>query len=313
MKKDYDKKLYRLIKILNVIQDSKKANTSDLAAEFNTSRRTAQRDISRLITAGFPIVEDDLQKGVYRFYEGYSLKGLAVSDAEVSLLVSLCDVARHMGGDFAKAYKTIFAKVMNTREWDSPFFVMMPKAAKKVENEGFLKTAEAAISANKRVRIVYKNAAGEKKDFVMEPLKLIYYEGYWYLLLRFPGKDWIITNRLDRILELEPVEETFKPPKHLQKMLQETKSIWFNESRDKILRIRVSAEAASYFKDRNHFPLQKIVNRHKDGSIVLETKLCHYMEAIPSIYRWIPHLTVLSPKEFADKIKKNVSAYLKTL
>jgi len=38
----------------------------------------------------------------------------ASSGTEVSLLVSLCDVARHMGGDFAQAYKNIFAKDGNT-------------------------------------------------------------------------------------------------------------------------------------------------------------------------------------------------------
>lgn len=313
MKKDYDKKLFRLIKILNVIQESKKTNTADLAAEFNISRRTAQRDIGRLITAGFPIIEDELQKGVYRFYSGYSLKGLSVSDAEVSLLVSLCDVARHMGGDFSRAYKNIFAKVMNTGEWDSPFFVMMPKAGKAMKNEGFLKTAESAISANKRVRVIYENAEKERKESVLEPLKLIYYEGYWYLALRFPDQDWIITYRLDRIRELVVLEESFKPPKNLQKILQQSQSIWFNEKRDRIVRIKVSTDAAPYFEDRSCFPLQKIVKRNKDGSIVLETKLCHYMEALPSIYRWIPHLTVVSPKELGDKIKRNVASYLRRL
>ena len=129
-KKDYDKKLFRLIKILNLLQEARKANTADLAGEFNISRRTAQRDIARLMAAGFPIIEDELEKGVYCFVPGYSLKGLAVSDEEVSLLVSLCEVSRHMGGEFSEAYKTIFAKVMNVREWDSPFYVMMPKAGK---------------------------------------------------------------------------------------------------------------------------------------------------------------------------------------
>jgi predicted DNA-binding transcriptional regulator YafY len=313
MKKDYDKKLFRLIKILNVLQEAKKTNTADLAAEFNISRRTAQRDIGRLIIAGFPIIEDELQKGVYRFFAGYSLKGLSVSDEEVSLLVSLCDVARHMGGDFAQAYKNIFAKVMNTGEWDSPYFVMMPKAAKAMANADFLKTAEAAINAKKRVRMIYETIEKELKEFVLEPLKLIYYEGYWYLASRMLDKEWIIKNRLDRIKELEVLGEGFQPPKNLQKILQDSHSIWFTEKRDLVVRIKVAAEVALFFEDRSYFPLQKIVKRNKDGSIVLETKLCHYMEAIPSINRWIPHLTVLSPKELSDQIKTSVSSYLKTL
>lgn len=313
MKKDYDKKLFRLIKILNVIQESKKTNTANLATEFNISRRTAQRDICRLIAAGFPIVEDELQKGVYRFFPGYSLKGLSISEQEVSLLVSLCDVARHMGGEFEKAYKSIFAKVMNTGEWDSPFFVMMPKAAKPLKDDALMKSAQEAIEGNRRIRLVYQTAEGEEKTFVMEPLKLIYYEAFWYLASRFPGQEWIIKNRMDRVRKLEVLEERFKPSKALQKMLLETQSIWFTEKRDKVVRIKVSGEVAQFFGDRNYFPLQKIVKRNNDGSLIVQTTLCHYMEAIPSIYRWIPHLTVLSPKELAAEIKKNVSSYLKAL
>lgn len=313
MQKDYDKKLFRLIKILNVIQEAKKTNTADLATEFNISRRTAQRDISRLMSAGFPIIEDELHKGVYRFYAGYTLKGLAVSDEEVSLLVSLCEVARHMGGDFEKAYKSIFAKVMNTREWDSPFFVMMPKAAKPAANDGMMKCTQEAIEGNRRVHFIYETAEGEQKSLVADPLKLIYYEGFWYLAVRFPGQDWIIKYRMDRVRELEVLEERFKPPKDFKKILQDTQSIWFSEKRDKIVRIRIAADAAPFFIDRSYLPVQKVVKRNKDGSVVVETTVCHYMEAVPTIQRWMPHLTVLSPKELSDKIKKTVSSYLKTL
>lgn len=313
MQKDYDKKLFRLIKILNLINDSKATNTADLSTEFNISRRTAQRDISRLVSAGFPIIEDELHKGVYRFFEGYSLKGLAVSDQEVSLLVSLCEVAHHMGGEFERAYKSIFAKVMNTREWDSPFFVMMPKAAKAAANDGLMKSAQESIEGNRRIRFLYETAEGTKKTLVVDPLKLIYYEGYWYLAIRFPGQNWIIKYRMDRVRELEVLADCFKPPKSLKKILQDTQSIWFSEKRDKTIRIQVSADAAPFFDDRPYFPVQKVIKRKKDGSIILETTVCHYMEAIPVIHRWIPHLTVLSPKELSDKVKKTVSSYLKSL
>lgn len=312
-KKDYDKKLFRLIKILNVIQSSKATNTAELAEEFNISRRTAQRDIARLMAAGFPIIEDETQKGLYRFCPGYSLRGLSVSDEEVSLLVSLCDVAKHMGGDFDKAYKNIFAKVMNTGEWDSPFFVMMPKAVEGMADEEFRKTAESAVSDRKRVRMVYKPVGRGRKELVLEPLKLIYYEGFWYMAARVPMRNWIIKIRLDRIHKLEVLEEKFKPHKSLVKILQESQSIWFSEKRDKRVRIKVSSEVVPYFFERKHLPRQKVVKRSKDGSVVIEAVLCHYMEAIPLIYRWIPHLTVLSPKDLAEDIRGQVAAYLKTL
>lgn len=313
-KKDYDKKLFRLIKILNVLQESRGTDTAALAAEFNISRRTAQRDIGRLVAAGFRIEQDELKKGFYRFCDGYSLKGLSVSDAEASLLVSLCDVARSMGGEFSEAYGSIFAKVMNTREWESPFFVMMPKPGKHAADAGLLAAAREAVERCRQVRMRYKTAAGEEKAFDVEPLKLVYHEGFWYLLWRFPGGDRVSKNRLDRVLELETLAQRFTPPKGLQRMLRESEnSIWFGGKRDKPARIQVSKDAAPYFLEQDRFPLQKVVKRNRDGSVIVETKLCHFMEALPTIYRWIPQLVVLSPKELADEVRKQVSSYLKSL
>ncbi|MBU0896722.1 MAG: HTH domain-containing protein, partial [Candidatus Omnitrophica bacterium] len=54
--KSYDKKIFRLLFILNKLETRKKVSTSDLAKEFNVSLRTVQRDIELLSMAGFPLI-----------------------------------------------------------------------------------------------------------------------------------------------------------------------------------------------------------------------------------------------------------------
>ena len=52
---------------------------------------------------------------------------------------------------------------------------------------------------------------------------------------------------------------------------------------------------------------------HKDGSLLVETTLCHDMEVIPAVLQWIPHVRVIKPEGLAKEIKESVKEYLKGL
>ena len=313
MDRGYDKKLFRLVKMLNLLQEKGKIATFELAEEFNTSRRTAQRDIARLSAAGFPIVESAEEHGAYSFLEGYSLGRLPLSDKEASLLVFTCDIARQLGGGFEDAYKSIFAKLLSGPGWNSPFCLLSPKPPAGKNNQPFFSEARSAIEMRRQLRITYSPAGGGQKTYALEPLKLAFCEGYWYLVSRVAGLDWIVKNRLDRIQKLETLEKTFAPPGNLDKILRESSSPWFTEKRNKKVRLRIDAEIAESFVNRAYFPLQKIQKKYKDGSIVIETMVCHYLEAIPTIYRGIPYIRVLAPDDLAKTVRRDIAAYLKTL
>lgn len=313
MDHSYDKKLFRLVKMLNLLQEKGKIDTLALAAEFDISRRTAQRDILRLATAGFPVAESENEKGSYSFVDGYSLRQLPLSNKEASLLVFTCDMARMLGDGFEEAYRSIFAKLLAGNNCNSPFHVMAVRAPAAKNTPAFFSDAQAAIERLSQLRLTYNPAEGKQKTYTLDPLKLVFNEGYWYLVSRLSGLDWIIKNRLDRIVKLETLGTTFKPPRNLDKMLRDSSSIWFTEKRDKRVSLHVAAEIADAIIGRTYFPLQKVKKRNKDGSVVLETTLCHYLEALPTIYRCIPYIKVLSPKDLAGLVRRDVKTYLKNI
>ena len=70
--KDYDKRIFRLLYILNKLDSSKSVSTKELAEEFNVSIRTVQRDLELLNLSGFLLTSP--QRGFYKFEDGYSLK-----------------------------------------------------------------------------------------------------------------------------------------------------------------------------------------------------------------------------------------------
>ena len=105
------------------------------------------------------------------------------------------------------------------------------------------------------------------------------------------------------------ISDHFEPPKNLKTMLDESKNIWFNEKDKQTVILKISKEAARYFKQKKYFPHQKIVKENKDGSLVVESKVGDFREAISTIMHWIPNIQVLEPKELKETIKAAIDEY----
>ncbi len=305
----YDKKVFRLFFILNQLDSRKKVTTSELAREFNVSLRTVQRDIVLLNATGFPIISPE--KGYHSFMEGFSLKKMMLTREEASLLSFLHDISKSLGEKFEDSFSSILKKVVS-KEQDSAFYVKLPKGAKISKDFPCVKELEEAVEDNIKIVLRYKTPEKEG-DYRVCPLKIIFFDGFWYLLAQVDGKDWIRTFRLENIMNIELLDEYFTSPKNLSTFLDQSINIWFTEKRDKQVVLRVDKEAASYFKQQVYFPLQKITKENRDGSLRIETKICHNEEIIYTIFRWIPYVHVIEPKCLKKEIKEKITEYLKVI
>jgi predicted DNA-binding transcriptional regulator YafY len=303
----YDKKVFRLFFILNQLDSRKKVSTGELAKEFNVSLRTVQRDIVLLNTTGFPIIS--FEKGYHSFMEGFSLKKMMLTKEEASLLSFLHDISKSLGGKFEDSFSSILKKVIS-KEPVSAFYVKLPEGSKINRNFPYIKELEDAVKNNMKIALHYKTPEKEG-DYRVCPLKIIFFDGFWYLLVKVDGKDWIRTFRLENIRNIELLDEYFTSPKNLSTFLDQSVNIWFTEKRDKQVVLKIDKEAARYFKQQVYFPLQKITKENRDGSLRIETKICHNEEIIYTIFRWIPYVHVIEPKGLKKEIKEKITEYLK--
>ncbi|MEI7999684.1 MAG: WYL domain-containing protein, partial [Candidatus Omnitrophota bacterium] len=164
-----------------------------------------------------------------------------------------------------------------------------------------------------RVRMSYQPEGKEVKDYLLEPFKIAFYDGFWYLITNDVVRKRLLKLRLERIKKVEHTSESFVPPANLMTILDQSVNIWFEEKRGERVLIRVSPEAAKYFKQKTYFPLQKIVKEETDGSLMLETFPGHPEEISHVIMNWIPCLMVIEPEAFKQEIKKTVEGYLNVL
>lgn len=306
--KNYDKKIFRLIYILNKLDSGEKVTTQSLAREFNVSLRTVQRDIVLLDMSGFPLI--CLEKGVHSFVEGFSLKKMKLSGEEASLLSLLYDIVKELGSVFEDPFRNILRKVISEK-YDTPFYVKIPEGVKLNKEYPFLDDLEQAIDDNQKIMVRYKALEAEKEeDFKLCPLKIIFYDGFWYLLSQTDDKNCLPKFRLENIKKVKRLDEYFESPENLMTILDESVNIWFSEKRDKRVVLKVNKDAAKYFRQRIYLPLQKIATENKDGSMIVECWVNNYNEVIPTILRWIQYVYIIEPKELKEGIKDILLGYL---
>lgn len=308
---NYDKRIFRFLSILNHLDAGQTVSTPKIAKEFNVSLRTIQRDIELLNLTGFPLVSRE--KGEYGFVEGFSLKKATLSHEEASLLSLMFEIAKSLGNSFEDSFRGILRKVLN-QGGESSFYVKIPKAVKPERDSAFHHDLENAIESSQKVAVHYENQTGKQSEFEVAPLKLIFYEGFWYVLSLREGKG-LIKLRLDGIKELKILSKSHdQASKNLRAMLDESVNVWFPENRNQKVLLEVDATVSKYFKKKMYFPLQKVVKEFKDGRIVLQTMVSgQYMEIIPIIHEWLPMIKILAPKELKAFSKKLITDYQKIL
>ena len=244
-------KIRRLIYILNAF-DRGEVFLPKVAKDLGVTLRTVQRDLHILEDAGFPFA--NVRKGAYCFVEGFSLGRVCMTAREAAMLALTADMAYSLGGPFTDTYRTLHDKVLG-HQAESPFFIKITQG-QAFKDQKLVKTLEEAISKRKHIVIEYENSklSGRK----ISPLKIVWFDGFWYLLAY--GKDeTILKLRLDKIQDAKLSDTTFIPHAPLEKILNDSASIWFEENRKHKVRLIINAQVAKYFEKRAYFPKQEIV------------------------------------------------------
>ena len=304
MQKEMHNKLTRLLYELNAL-DKGAIRLTDMAAETGVAVRTIQRDMNDIQEADFPLWNPD--PGVYAFTEGFSLERMKLSSAEASILVLMSDMASSLGGNFGHSFTMLKNRLLATPQ-DNPFFIKM-NSGEMYKDTPITRTLEECVRGREWVTICYKG--GKMADYLMRPLKLMWVEGFWYLLA-LTTDDKLLKFRLEKITSAKATNKPFKYNKNIDKILRESTNIWFEKDRPLEVTLEVSAECAKYFKRKTYFPLQKVEKELKDGRIVLSCKAAKEEEILPTILHWLPHIKVLSPASLHKRVKDVLNDYLRS-
>jgi predicted DNA-binding transcriptional regulator YafY len=210
----------RLVSLLLLLQARGRMTAQELADELEVSLRTIYRDVESLSAAGVPVYADRGPTGGYQLLDGYRtcLTGLTGEEAESLFLTGLHGPAAELGLGtvlaaaelklMAALPKGMAERAGRVRE---RFHLDVPGWFHGGDPTPFLTAVADAVWNQHRLSVVYRRwKTPTPVARTLDPLGLVLKAGHWYLIARSEGADR--TYRVDRVLELETLDEAFDRP-----------------------------------------------------------------------------------------------------
>jgi len=303
-KHDYDKALTRLRVILQRLNDGESLGVKELAVEFNVSTRTIQRDFNEKLVSSYPIFQENKK---WKMQDGFKIE--KIRDIDDKIILDIIEkITDGIGGTFASKSKKLLSKIKN--EEQSPIYTKLniEDISDKISDVNIL---ENAIKEKKEINCQYIYKESERYSTTLQPLKIVNYEGFWYLVALRDNE--IRKYYLKELSNIKITDVIFKVDTKIDELLNNSISIWFNQYEEPFeVKLYANKWAAKYFK-RRPLPTQSILSLNEDESMEFIVKITHEMEILPIIKYWIPNLHVVEPLWIRDIIKNDLKEYLEDL
>ena len=302
----------RFIWFDNQVRVKKYPNATSLAARFEVSLKTAQRDIEFMRDRlNCPLEYDVSKKGYYYEDDTFSLPMVYLSSGEFSSLL----ISRKMLQDISSGYigdeiSSIVDKITNVlskhmamgNRIDNTFSFQLveyspaPEAIFKAVLEGCLK--------QKRLNFTYYSPVREeKRSRTVDPYHLFNYMGTWHLIGYCHLRKGIRDFALSRISEGKVLNETFDTALDfdIKKYFHSSFGLYKGKSPRRVT-LRFSPLKSKWIKDQIWHRDQE-VRFLKDGSLELSFPVADFFEIKMEILKHGVDVEVISPKSLRDLIK----------
>ncbi len=296
------------------IKTSRFPNTSHLIREFEISQATAHRDIAylrdRLLA---PLKFDTKKNGFYYTRNDFNLPfenspaitlilGLLGNMAEESGLAELPELA---------AIKKHLQEVLFPGRRDMADLVYCEWVEKELIDKEIFKTVLAALRELRQLQITYRSATGNKSKRTIDPLKLVNYQGRWYLLA------WCTTKKDRRMFHLARIQEIQLLETAVGHSLDKDDS-WLQASfgifkgpATSRATIRFTGTAAEIVRHQIWHAQQKIMK--EKNSIQLTLPIADDRELIMKVLQFGSQAEIIRPKQLrlrlAEEIEKMTENY----
>jgi len=309
-KKAFDKKMTRIIRILNILNAKRRVSVKSLAKECGVSVRSVQRDIRVLTETGFPLLSP--QPGIYALIEGFTLERMRLSDEEGALMCVLGDIVQSFPGKYQDAFKALWYRLLDELPQHA-YYVKFPDDALCTEGEGVnIDYIEDAIAASNKLTFLYTKET-EERPYTVRPLKIALFAGTWYLIALGNGHDTVLKFKIYNMRELCITQEPFVVDERVERFLENSVNIWFTGSCDIDVELIVDKDLALEFKKKKYIPFQRIAKEYANGQILVEGKMGSEMEVLPTVLSLLPHVIVRKPKTLKSALKKRIEIFAKKI
>lgn len=304
----------RLLAIVLELQRKGRQRAEDLADTFETSKRTIYRDVVALCEAGVPIVS--IPGLGYSLMKGYFLPPLSFTTEEATMLLLGSDfMARNFDAQYRLAAESASRKIegvlpealRNDVQYIQSNIRFVGTATSARESERLQLLRRALLDRNTIRFCYYTRHSGDAQNVShtreANPYGLAYLLNNWHLIAFCHMRQDVRTFRLDRIEDLELLEQTFTRPAHFQMHHHQE-----NQSRDLTVRALFDKEIARWVhEERNYY----VSNEEETTEGLLVTlKIRHESEVMQWLLGWGSRVKILEPDSLRQRLAEETQRML---
>lgn len=216
----YDPSL-RVLTVLELLQARESVTGTELARKLEVSPRTVQRYITRLQDLGIPVEGRRGVGGAYRLKPGFRLPPLMFTVEEALALSLGLRALSHLGlSALVPAAQAAGAKLTRTLPHDLREGVQALEDAVQLDSSPWVISTDAALLSELLrvvrgalvVELTYTSGDDQSTLRRVNIYRVVHLDGRWYAVGWCQLRGGIRSFRLDRIVALQVLDETFEQP-----------------------------------------------------------------------------------------------------
>lgn len=309
----------RLLAIVLELQGKGRQRAEDLAATFETSKRTIYRDILALGESGVPIVSIPGQG--YSLMKGYFLPPLSFTTDEATMLLLGSDfMAQNFDAQYRAAAQSASRKIegvlpeklrdeVRYLQNSIRFIASTSDTPQAQRHIALLQQLRRAIVQRSVVRFSYvarhsKEGHGEQTTRVADPYGLLHFPSGWLLIAHCHLRQGVRNFRLDRIDNLEFLPKTFERSRNY--ITREERS---DDARSMTVRVLFDKEIARWMQETRSFYITG--EEDTPDGLLVTLQVRHESEILQWLLSWGQHARVLEPESLRRRLAEEAQAMLK--
>ncbi|WP_121628491.1 helix-turn-helix transcriptional regulator [Poseidonibacter antarcticus] len=304
---NFDIRINRLSIILELLNKGYDLSTPNLVERLGVSKKIIQTDFKDYILPLF--IDDkiyyDYSSKTYKAKNNFLTKTLFSSD-ELAIIAILKNKSKdkYSDEDLSLKVDSLFLKF----EDELTNKLYQTNSIEKIDNfKNEIIQIKNAVETKSIIKCLYN-----KKNREIYPLKILNLEGFWYLIVFEPIDNKIKTFHLYTIKNIEILNTHFSFDEEKIKTFDNAISAYYKpENEPMIVQLFIDSKVSRYFQRKPLNKTQRVLKVYDDESCDIELTITDYMEIIPTIQRYIPHVGVIEPDDLKIKVNENVEIYLK--
>jgi predicted DNA-binding transcriptional regulator YafY len=309
----------RLITLILLLQRRPNQKAAALAEELGVSVRTVHRYVGMLDEMGIPVYSERGPHGGFSLVRGYKMPPLIFTLEEaVAVYLGTSLVRETWGQMYRDAAQGALSKLDNVlpdeqrREVAWARRTLLTRGMHHVQGASLqphLQELRRAAREGTRISMLYRSR--KRPDPIrrqLDPYVLVDRWGWWYVVGYCHRRQAVRTFRVDRIMELEPLDQTFEVPRDFdaqQYLVDEEES-----QRVIVARLRFLQEMAHIAIDESYWWEQ--VEPQPDGSVIVSQAFLDLDSAARMALSYGTLAVVLEPPELQELVLERARAVLET-